>query len=297
MGTKTFEPLATIGLYTETSLHCGAESASGYVDLPVQRERHTGYPVIPGSTLKGVFKDEMRAKLAQSEVQRWFGVQDAAGLVSFGDGVIVAFPVRSTDQPFHWVTSPFVLERTFRAVGFTPATPEVLSAPAAETAWATADGEVLVEELRLTKKKGGLFSDDSAVRKLLALIPDTKAFEYTRRVFVDRLLVVSDRDFRFLTETATEIVTRIKLNILGTTTTIDSKKRDEVAERMSISPDAITDDDLHGNMFVQEIVPPETLFVCTLRSHGAFPIKEIPPLIRIGGDETVGRGLTHVTVA
>jgi CRISPR/Cas system CMR subunit Cmr4 (Cas7 group RAMP superfamily) len=49
-------------------------------------------------------------------------------------------------------------------------------------------------------------------------------------------------------------------------------------------------------MFVQEIVPPETLFICSVRAHGgAFPVQQFPPVIRIGGDETIGRGLTRVT--
>src|SRR5436190_2192162 len=168
MGTKTFDPTATLGLYTETPLHCGAESASGYVDLPIQRERHTNFPVIPGSTLKGVFKDEMRRGLGDDGIQKWFGMQDAAGQVSFGDGVIVAFPVRSTEHPFHWVTSPFVLERVFRATGFKPVKTGVFDPPPPQTAWANAGGEVLVEEFCLTKKKGGPFGDDAAVGELLA---------------------------------------------------------------------------------------------------------------------------------
>lgn len=297
MGTKTFDPLITLGLYTETALHCGAEATSGYVDLPIQRERHTDFPVIPGSTLKGVFKDEMRSTMDPGDVQKWFGIQDAAGQISFGDGIVVAFPVRSTGQPFHWVTCPFVLERTFRAMQHTPAHADVFAAPATQTAWAQEEGDLVVEELRVIKKRGGLFTDEEAVRKLLSLIPDTKAFEYTRGIFAGRLLVVSDDDFHLLTETGTEIVTRIKLNILGTTKNIDAKERAAVAERLAISPDAVLDDDLTGNMFVQEIVPSETLFLTTLRSNGAFPLDKIPPLVRIGGDETIGRGLTRVTKA
>src|SRR3982751_2423795 len=114
-----------MGLYTETPLHCGAEGGTGYVDLPVQRERHTHYPVIPGSTLKGVLRNELLEDLGEANVDLLFGAEEdknakrlgAAGSVSFGDGILGAFPIRSSGAPFHWVTCPFVLERVFRCLG------------------------------------------------------------------------------------------------------------------------------------------------------------------------------------
>ena len=113
MGRKTLDPVAVLGLYTETPLHCGAESGLGYVDLPVQRERHTSYPVIPGSTLKGVLRDELKGVLDEQQHLRVFGSDDAKtpGEVAFCDGVIVAFPVRSSHAAFHWTTCPLALER------------------------------------------------------------------------------------------------------------------------------------------------------------------------------------------
>ena len=52
-----------MSIFTRTPLHVGAGSAVGVVDLPVMRERHTGYPVIPGSSLKGVLADLWRDDL------------------------------------------------------------------------------------------------------------------------------------------------------------------------------------------------------------------------------------------
>lgn len=37
-----------LGLFSETSLHPGMGQIVGVVDLPVARERTTGYPVIVG---------------------------------------------------------------------------------------------------------------------------------------------------------------------------------------------------------------------------------------------------------
>ena len=46
-----------LAIFTRTPLHVGCGSSVGAVDQPVVREHHTGYPVIPGSALKGVLAD------------------------------------------------------------------------------------------------------------------------------------------------------------------------------------------------------------------------------------------------
>jgi CRISPR/Cas system CMR subunit Cmr4 (Cas7 group RAMP superfamily) len=52
-------------------------------------------------------------------------------------------------------------------------------------------------------------------------------------------------------------------------------------------------------MFVEELMPPECLFLSPLRAAqepkdltGAF---QNMPVIRLGGDETIGRGVTHLS--
>ncbi|MCX6879324.1 MAG: type III-B CRISPR module RAMP protein Cmr4 [Verrucomicrobia bacterium] len=47
-----------IFIFARTPLHIGAGSSVGAIDLPVQRERHTGFPIIPASSLKGSFADQ-----------------------------------------------------------------------------------------------------------------------------------------------------------------------------------------------------------------------------------------------
>ncbi|MBM4152947.1 MAG: hypothetical protein FJ220_05450, partial [Kiritimatiellaceae bacterium] len=44
-------------LFARTPVHVGAGNSVGAVDSPVQRERHTRIPIIPGSSLKGVLAD------------------------------------------------------------------------------------------------------------------------------------------------------------------------------------------------------------------------------------------------
>jgi CRISPR-associated protein Cmr4 len=290
MASKTFLDVGALGLYTETPLHCGSEGGTGYVDLPIQRERHTRYPVIPGSTIKGVLRDELKADLNGS-LEAIFGTENAQGpgSVSFGDGIIALFPVRSSHAPFHWVTCPFVLERVFRLLG---AKVKVPASPGIRQAWAQKAGDVLLEELRVEKKPDAAFfaDKDSGLSILLGLLPDSaRGFEYTRNILGDYLLILSDEDFKELIETATDVVTRIKLNALGTTRTIPKEEAGD-----------LSDFERQGNLFVQEVLPPEALFVAALRAEDkwAKTLRDAignHPVLRLGGDETIGRGVTHVT--
>jgi CRISPR/Cas system CMR subunit Cmr4 (Cas7 group RAMP superfamily) len=131
----------------------------------------------------------------------------------------------------------------------------------------------------------------SGLGLLRSLLPeDGRGFAYTRAIFADRLLIVSDADFKELVETGTEVITRIKLNKLGTTASLEAEKYPDFSEY-----------DRQGNMFVEEVVPPEALFLASLRGdNGPWRMTletalKNRPVIRLGGDETIGRGVTHLT--
>lgn len=52
-----FQKANVLFLVCETPLHAGSGAGLGIVDLPIQRERHTGYPKIEGSGLKGSIRE------------------------------------------------------------------------------------------------------------------------------------------------------------------------------------------------------------------------------------------------
>jgi CRISPR-associated protein Cmr4 len=53
-----FQKSAMLYLYVETPLHAGSGTSLGVVDLPVQRERVTGYPLVQSSGIKGKLRAE-----------------------------------------------------------------------------------------------------------------------------------------------------------------------------------------------------------------------------------------------
>ena len=116
---------AILGLLAETSLHAGASASSGVIDLPIQREAHSGWPCVFGSGVKGALRtaaDDQVARDAPAEswVDEVFGpsVSNAtsgnapyAGALNVGDARLLLLPVRSLTGHFKWVTCPALLNR------------------------------------------------------------------------------------------------------------------------------------------------------------------------------------------
>jgi CRISPR-associated protein Cmr4 len=124
-------------LFTRTPLHVGAGSSVGAIDQPIQRERHTGFPIIPGSSIKGVLKDHFRNRF-RDQAETWERVanlfgrggddeQYEAGGIAFGEARLLAFPVRSAKGSFALVSSTLALQRFDRDAQLGLAVPPALT--------------------------------------------------------------------------------------------------------------------------------------------------------------------------
>ena len=104
-------------LYGLTSSHVGTGDNLSYIDLPIQREKHTEYPKIEASSLKGSIRQAMEqsgVKDAKKMTTRLLGSSDSgdvASAVAISDARMLFFPVKSAKGVFAWVTSPLVLQR------------------------------------------------------------------------------------------------------------------------------------------------------------------------------------------
>src|SRR5437868_8618257 len=112
-----------------SSLHAGTGQGVGVIDLPIAREKATGIPFLPGSSLKG----SLRAHCNKKECTDVFGPEtldissdsNQASAAQFSDQRLLLLPVRSLAGTFAWVTSPFVLRRfarDLRDISFTSPT-------------------------------------------------------------------------------------------------------------------------------------------------------------------------------
>jgi CRISPR-associated protein Cmr4 len=54
-------------LHALSALHCGTGQAAGVIDLPIARDRASNLPLVPGSSLRGVLRDNFAGKDDQLE--------------------------------------------------------------------------------------------------------------------------------------------------------------------------------------------------------------------------------------
>ena len=277
-------------MYAVTPCHAGSGSALGVVDLPIQRERHTNWPMIQASGVKGAFRanfdryknnlsDEEKAKV--NEINKLadsiFGTNEGtgyAGSSSFSDAKILAYPMRSDVSPFVWMTCPAVLKRLQKDLSFTGENIEKCKIP-----------EVKENEAVLIKGSisGNVLLEDYEVKVL-----NDKKVEGFDVYFegADRLILVSDEVFNYGVTNCTQIMAQIK---------IDSK----------------TGTTAEGSLRYQEELPSDTLMYTVIHwgdskntaedKLKADTIKRfiteevIKNHIQIAGDETCGRGIFELT--
>lgn len=51
-------------------MHVGAGSSTGTIDLPIQREKHTNFPHIEGSSLRGAIREAAWATFLKKESEK-----------------------------------------------------------------------------------------------------------------------------------------------------------------------------------------------------------------------------------
>ena len=117
-----FESKKLVFFYAISPVHMGAGSSTSAVDLPIQRETHTGHPILAGSGIKGAVRHDWNARgLDKTDGESIFGPEtnasEYAGAVAFTDAQLVAFPVRSLRETFVYATSPLALARLKRMAG------------------------------------------------------------------------------------------------------------------------------------------------------------------------------------
>ena len=230
---------ALLGLHAQTALHPGSGTALGTVDLPVQRERHTQFPTIAGSALKGILRDACRSGIARvtgsnrreadesEELTIVFGPptgssSEFAGALSVTDARLLAYPVRSLKGVFAWVTCSLALDRLRRdaaLAGFSVQVPDAPKLEPAANRAAVANGspllidntQLVLEEFDFAREPN---MDPIPVAKWMAdtLLPKWDEYSGMRTRFQTHLVVLHDDDFTHFVRHATEVMARTALD-------------------------------------------------------------------------------------
>lgn len=293
-------------VHAVTSLHAGDGSAPGVVDLPIQREPHTRWPRIVGSSLKGALRGCAREYIqptvpglnreganAHVDVTAVFGPLAGspahAGALCIADARILAFPVRATQGGFAWLTCPAVWDRLKRDLIFAHAPLHNAVMPAVsggdalcadDAPWA--DGSTAgFEEFAFT------VAHNAAVKSLRDEWLKPKLADESSEA-LKRLVVVSDEAFTFFVRRACTVVARNAMKDYDTKRVAD------------------------GALFYEEMLPPETLMYSMVEAH---PPRNGAPLadgvmeylksvlgrtsgvVQLGADATVGVGWCRTSLS
>lgn len=303
-------------------LHAGTGQGVGVIDLPIAREKATGLPFLPGSSMKGTLRDsvadedEQRRLFGTAEVRADGAAQNGAGggqdgamsghagSAQFSDQRLLLLPIRSLAGTFAWVTSPYLLDRFARdaAACGVAELPPIPEAPAEngvcfiiEAGTIAAGGSPVASALRCR-----VGAERPVVLEDLALTPrespDARRWAAVigAAVFPDeprwqgllaaRLCIVHDDVLAFLLETATEVTARVAL-----------------------LPDTKTVRD--GGLWYEEALPTETILTGLVAiqppARAGRTVAQVLTALRertgdvlqFGGKATVGRGLCRVRIA
>lgn len=283
-----------MSLYAISPIHAGTGASMGVVDLPIQRERHTHWPHIQSSGVKGAMRhhfekfkgslngsqeikqlDQLTEKIFGSDK---FGDDNASlpGAIAVSDAKILAFPMRSSHSPFVWITCPAVLKRLADDFNITGLSEEMDIPSPGEGETIVINGssapgiKILLEDYEVTTISENNFKPEGIAKKMLE-----KA---------STLLLVNDATFRYGVSSCTEIRTQIRID-----------------ENTGIT--------VKGSLRYEELLPADTLmyvilFYGTTRDT-VSPVQAeqlisymkeevIRSHIQIGGNETLGCGLFQI---
>lgn len=289
---------ALLGLWAQTSIHAGAGSSVDGIDLPIQREAHTDFPCIFGSSVKGALRTKAEDIWGKNDSVRYvFGPESTsekasehAGALMVSDARLLLLPVRSLTGYFKWVTCPALLKRIKRDADCFDVKLEDFAIAEIEKESGLqpqAQGDLFLEEYRITTQQHDLKTVVSVLSDLSGI-----AIEDLNK----QLVVVNDELFTYLCRHATPVNPHIAID--NDTKTVKT-----------------------GALWYEETLPPETVFYVVLKANAVrdkdakFDDNSIvkasqdtailesitdnlfnKPYLQIGGNETVGMGWCKVQV-
>lgn len=298
----------------ESPLHAGSGSDLDFIDNPIQRERHTKFPKLEGSSLKGALRERFSEVLGRNakDIGIGFGPDDPKpgnerqGSLGFMDGKLLLFPVKSMKGVFAWITCYSVLERFKQDMRRTNGNESFDIQPVLPLD----DGQAIVfsDQLIISSREEQqniileeyVFEarEDAEIKvgqKFLQnwmaeeLFPK-KDFEFWNTELKNKLVILSDNDFADFVELTTEVITRNKIN--PQTGTVEK-----------------------GHLFSEEYLPADSILYSLVMSHAEFHkngtgktaaevmdfftnsfATQLGNAFQAGGNATIGKGLIRTVI-
>ena len=281
-------------------VHPGSGSDLGIVDLPIQREKHTSFPKIESSGIKGVIRENYRDKISEAERNIIFGPKNGdahQAALGFFDARILFFPVKSVKGIFAWITCPDVLLKFQEIMSIAGKTitdsNEKIPLDEIPANRVTNESDIFVEEKNSIILEEHLISnvqDDPLLSRFANwfsenAFDDSALLAYQKIAIIKKMAVIENDVFRDFVSLSTEVIARTKIN--SDTGTVDSQS---------------------GSLWYEEYLPVESILysaVMTSQPMTLSPPEALdnadkvmnkvtaswPEIIQIGGNATIGKGL------
>ena len=273
-------------------LHVGTGSDIGIVDMPIQREKHTNFPKVESSSLKGALRESFESRFkGDNRIILTFGPEkgDAhAGAFSVTDATTLFFPVKSAQGIYALITCHEVLARYNEHCGVIGSSPmdnnkiNEFKGLSDDNCVPFNNNTVVIKDNNVVLEEYAFKVDNKDVSTI------AKHFEFLGENSTKRIVIVSDETFRDFVTLSTEVITRNKIdNDTGTV--------------------------VNGQLFSEEYLPPETILFSLLQ-NGPLNIKpgidnkgmtddkkvqtfltdNFPSVFQLGGNATIGKGIVKV---
>ncbi len=319
-------------LICETPLHVGSGDSLGIIDMPIQRERHTGFPKVESSSLKGSLRTAFEGT-AGNEVDKWIQIQaafgyDEDGIISgveekftvgegtekklkkefigclgFTDARILLFPVKSMKGVFAWITCPLVLKKFAEEMRLCERSDLNFFQDISENTVPNSC-ELVVnkkgEDWIVLEEFAFKVSQNQNCVELATCLAEILFAETPQSYWEDKLsksfVVLSNDDFKDFVEHSTEVITRTKIdNDTGT-----------VQDGALFTEEFLPTDSIMYSLVLASPIPPmfwdENKFAWLKEfkkeSHAVKyfekSLKEIGNIFQLGGNATLGKGIVRM---
>lgn len=275
-----------------TPIHAGAGQTLESVDMPIQREKHSGIPKIEASSLKGSIKHALYQKMKNSQedintLYTIFGAEDSdkdyASAIGFTDAKLLFFPVKSATDIFKLITCPYILKRWMEDVKLQNDKNDEKSQKNDIETISTYFKKLVIDEGRCITNSNNpiileeyIFERDSRI--------DTALQNFLEKITnfnidTNRIVILNDSDFIDLVTMYTEIITRNKINVETGT-----------AQEFGL--------------FTEEYLPTESILYFTVLASPSFDTRgpktakevvdyfdgKVDEVFQVGGNATIGKG-------
>ncbi len=315
-------------LHCQTPMHAGSGSDLGIVDLPIQRESHTGYPKIEASSLKGALREAFEENATSEDdfvkVHLAFGYdndidsrvansvsakakfanpddRDYAGALGFSDARLVLFPLKSLRGIFVYATCPAVLKRLKREVN-------ELCKP---TQTLTFDDNIEVDEDKVIAANAANLKISNASNKIQLEEYCFKITQATSNIaglatelvnltgvsgLANQLVILHDDVFADFVKMNTEVVTRIKIDNETGTVKGGALFTEEYLPAESVLYSLV----LASPIFAKSSIR-STHFQANGKTEQAHVLDYIATaldgsVVQIGGNATLGKGIVKTKI-